>query len=224
MFCCCKDIRKNRSTAFVLPSIPVSNLDEELVTAWSQGHKTLKQWSTAFQLAESVTEDRGEATNQAFLEEEEFKQKAKVYKTPKKEKVSQMIDISLPKVYSTFEPESDSISSEDDATQFMNHIEQAFKTLNLEILKLNKNQVVMQDLIHDGLSSLDVRVKEIENEIGSKPVHLEQDYDAPNLWSGVSTLATFVSEIKDQESTNIDTTKARAMIDSAVNELELKEA
>ena len=85
-----------------------------------------------------------------------------------------MINTSLPEVYYLFVPNTDSFSRKEDARNFMVHIESLFKMISHEIFRLNKNQMVMQDLLDNGLSNLDLRLKYIEVEEGNKPVYLKK--------------------------------------------------
>ena len=165
-----KSVEKTRSTAFLEPTISISGLDEDIVESWSRSLKTLKQWTSIFRLTKMAKDIPGIPTAQAIIQEKKSERQAKEYKTPKKEKFKDMIDTSLPEVYASFTPATGSFSSEDDARNFMIHIEQTFKNLNKEILKLNKNQVVMHDLLENGLSNLDIRVTDLEDDLGEKPV------------------------------------------------------
>ena len=146
-----KSSEKSRATAFLEPALKMTGIDQEIIDTWAIELKTLKQWSKTFRLAKFAKETQGVATKQAYLEEKTFEKQAKAYKTPKKEKVKEMIDTSLPEVYSSFTPKTGSFASEDDARNFMLHIETTFKSLNREIFKLNKNQVVMHELLDNGI-------------------------------------------------------------------------
>ena len=217
-----KSYKKSRSTAFLEPSISVAALDRDIIESWTQDIKTLKQWSSTFQLANAELETKGVATEQTLSEEQKFATQAKQYKTPKKEKIKQMIDTSLPEVYSSFVPETGSFSSEDDARNFMVHIESSFKMVSREIFKLNKNQVVMQDLLDNGLRNLNLRLKDVEEEVGNKPVHLEKEYDAPNLWGSVSTMASLFSSFTEKKSTALTEESMNFALNSAIRNLEVK--
>ena len=164
----------------------------------------------------------GIPTAQAFLQEKKSEKQAKEYKTPKKEKFKEMIDTSLPEVYASFIPALGSSSSEDDARNFMLHIEQTFKNLNKEILKLNKNQVIMHDFLDNGLRNLDIRVTDLEDDLGEKPVHLEREYDAPNVWGSVSVLASMVSNLNEDKDATMNEKSVRSILDLSVKELATK--
>ena len=133
-----KSVEKTRSTACLEPTISISGLDEDIVESWSRSLKTLKQWTSIFRLTKMAKDIPGIPTAQAIIQEKKSERQAKEYKTPKKEKFKDMIDTSLPEVYASFTPATGSFSSKDDARNFMIHIEQTFKNLNKEILKLNK--------------------------------------------------------------------------------------
>ena len=133
-----------------------------------------------------------------------------------------MIDLSLPEVYSSFIPETGSFSGEDDARNFMVHIENSFKTVSKEIFKLNKNQIIMQDLLDNGLTNLDLRLKDIEEEVGNKPAHLEKEYDAPNLWGSVSTMASLFSSFTEKKSSTLTEESMNYVLNSAFRKFEVK--
>ena len=213
-----KSSEKSRATAFLDPALKMTGIDQEIIDTWAIELKTLKQWSKTFRLAKFAKETQGVATKQAYLEEKTFEKQAKVYKTPKKEKVKEMIDTSLPEVYSSFTPETGSFASEDDARNFMLHIETTFKSLNREIFKLNKNQVVMHELLDNGIRNLDARVTDLEDEVGEKPVHLERKYDAPNLWGSISAVAS----IFGNEKTDINDESFRSLLNATCLKLERK--
>ena len=217
-----KSSEKSRSTAFVEPTIASASLDRDVIESWTKSVKTLKQWAVMFQLAKAASETKGLATEQTLSEENNFVTQAKEYRTPKKEKIKQMIDTSLPEVYSSFIPETGSFSSEDDARNFMVHIETSFKTVSKEIFKLNKNQMVMQDLLDNGLTNLDLRLKDIEEEVGNKPAHLEMEYDAPNLWGSISTMASLFSSFTENKPSTLTEETMNYALHSALRKLELK--
>ena len=217
-----KSVEKTRSTAFLEPTISISGLDEDIVESWSRSLKTLEQWTSIFRLTKMAKDIPGIPTAQAIIQEKKSERQAKEYKTPKKEKFKDMIDTSLPEVYASFTPATGSFSSEDDARNFMIHIEQTFKNLNKEILKLNKNQVVMHDLLENGLSNLDIRVTDLEDDLGEKPVHLEREYDAPNVWGSVSALASMISNLNEGKDTTMNEKSVRSILDLSVKELATK--
>ena len=133
-----------------------------------------------------------------------------------------MLDTSLPEVYSSFIPGTGSFSSKEDAQNFMAHIEESFKTLNREVFKLNKNQIVLQDLLENGLQNLDVRLGDLEEDLGKKPVHLEREYDAPSLWGSVSTIASLISTLRERKHSSLTDESVKSIVDLALNRLETK--
>ena len=130
--------------------------------------------------------------------------------------MDKMLDTSLPEIYSSFVPGNGSFSSEEDAQNFMVHIEQSFKMLNREIFKLNKNQIVLQDLLENGLSNLNVRLGDLEEDVGKKPAQLERKYDAPNLWGSVSTLASLFSTLSERKYSGVTNASVKSMLDLGI--------
>ena len=103
------------------------------------------------------------------------------------------MDNSLPTKYLPFSPSNDKTSSTDDARGFMEHIELTFKSMNDEIFKLNKNQIALQNLLDKSIQNLDLRINDLESEIGNKPPQLDEKFDAPNLWGVVATSANHIN-------------------------------
>ena len=91
-----------------------------------------------------------------------------------------------------------------------------------EIFKLKKNQRILQELLDKSVRNIDVRILDLEDEVGNKPVQLDWEFDAPNLWSGFSNIASFISSVKDSTSDFMSSIEIKRIVDKNLTPLEEK--
>ena len=54
--------------------------------------------------------------------------------------------------------------------------------------RLQKQNRLLEKQVESSSKSFDVRITDIEDEVGPKPKYLAQEFDAPSLWSAVGNL------------------------------------
>ena len=69
---------------------------------------------------------------------------------------------------------------------------------------------MLEDFVNKGSESFDLRIIEVEDELGTKPKYLEQQFDDPSLWGAIGDLTDIVygldegSNLEQEESTFLD--------------------
>ena len=220
--CVIKSKENKRLLAFIEPTISSDGIDEDLIDSWMGELKTLQEWTKVFRLASSTLELNKVATEKSIMAENQRNNSNRDFKTPRKEKVEKMMDTSDPSQYRPFVLSSNSFTSEDDARNFMSHIEQNLQSLHSEVLKLNKNQRFLQDLLDKSVQNLDARVKDLEDEVGHKPTQLDWEFDSPNLWSGFGNIASFINGVKDSTADVMSSIEIKRVVDKSLAPIEEK--
>ena len=179
---------KNRSVAFVEPSISTENIDENVVEQWVTIRQTLKSWTRLFYAVKQGFKEKSYLTQKDLMAEKRATKIARDFKTPKKEKVEKMFDKTMIMDYQAFEADESSNPAQNFA-MFLQHTDQAFRFLFNQVEILQKNQEKMQQYVNDTSHNFDLRLAELADDIGTKPFHLDAKYDAPNLWGTIAQIA-----------------------------------
>ena len=208
-------VLKNRDTAFGSPQVSTKNIDQDVLDRWMGMSQTLKSWQRMFRLTEKTLKTEQIATKDNLMAGEKEMKKNRDYKTPKKPKLERILKSSPPPNYTSFEPKGD---SEVDASLILQHYDSAFRTLHDVVSKLHSQNQLMEKLIEEGSENFDVRFTDLEDELGSKPRHLEQAFDAPCLWGTVGELADVVSGMDTHSNNSLQESTVKNWIQTAKKE------
>jgi len=194
-------VKRTQSTAFVAPSIPSSLLREDLIASWFSSTATITEWNHRFSLArheekypilrkpdEKITEIDIKAKQVVMLS-------TLAYKTPAKKK-----RVSPHQLQLDF-PEADKIN--DPILGLSEQLEPINSKLRLISNALETVYVSQQkDTVSafEGLQSADARISSLEQDIGSFPPGLDDEFRAPNLWLTISTLANEIKSLQGHSS------------------------
>ena len=179
---------KDRRVVFMEPAIDISNIDASLAEEWKEIRLSMEDWKNQFRLLANNLEEGNSKVSKINLEEENRKMKSlRAYKTPKKERINSDVNEDPPLKYAAFEPNSDD-SAEEQATQYMSHIEKVFTAIHVEMQKIHRNQVLMSTFMKESAPAFDVRLKDLEEGIGRKPGGLSNEIDALNVWGVIANL------------------------------------
>ena len=70
----------------------------------------------------------------------------------------------------------------------MEHIGKTFLSLHSELKKLHSNHVFIQYFVNKGSKNFNLRINEIQDNLGDKPTKLNDMFDAPSLWGATGAL------------------------------------
>ena len=206
-----KSNEKGRSTTFTSPMMPTENIESNVVGQWLKTSQTLHAWSRIFRVGNDSLSESEQVTKEKIMEGKHELKSSMSYKTPKKEKYDDKFNNTTPSKYVEFQYKDDDDKSNRE-TNFSSHVNASFKVLFDEIDRLHRNQKILQDFVIKGSQSLDLRFAELCDDMGTKPSHLDERYDAPNLWGTigemVETLATFGQAIPAKLVSEEDVAKA----------------
>ena len=99
--------------------------------------------------------------------------------------------------FSKFESDDSSEDVNAMAKDFLSHVDNTFELIYAEFKKLHKNQMVMRELMNDTAQSLELKVTELQDDMGLKPTHLNSEFDASNLWGTVGIIANIIETVRD---------------------------
>ena len=199
-------VLKTSTSAFKEPSLKSEILGDSLTQKWLLELCTLEEWSHRFLLVQQEEKDPTirQPTSKIFESDLEAKQNErelhKSFKTPSKKKFIQPDQ--LKKDHTEFQilfPDknikSEPISPKEISLQ---NIMEKIDLISRAIERVYYTQQQDNSVLMEGLRSLDTRIDDVSDQLGSKVV-LDSQFQAPNIWL---TLATIVDEIKANSSAN----------------------
>ena len=204
-------IMKNRSVAFGKPSISSTCLHGDIVNRWKGSPRTLSDWANQFRLAVNNfnESDEGIATTAGMRKEAKFEKTAKMAQTPKRKRLKEELEIAPPTLYKGIVTELEDFDI-NDAKEHAHHFDEGLEILSSEMGKMSKVQQFLANLVKDTISSSNIRLADLNDEIGTKPCGLGSEFDAPDLWSTIGEVISNLTE---------STIKLEAEINEATNKL-----
>ena len=193
-----KTTEKGRSVAFLEPSCQSTNIDESFVEKWSDWSKSLDAWSKIFRLATNTLEINDKASYENMMKEKAVMDSIRTSKTPRKVK-KELKPGDPPSVYSSFMNKKEDEEATTNDEKFV-HIDQAFLLMYEEIKKVYVKNLVLEKLLSDSTENLDLRLTELQDDVGNKPSHLDAEFDAPSIWGTVGSLANHVKHAEPKDS------------------------
>ena len=61
------------------------------------------------------------------------------------------------------------------------HIDKACMIMYAEMQKIKAKNEILNKLLSESSSNLDLRLTELQDDVGNKPRHLDSDFDAPSI-------------------------------------------
>ena len=193
-------IQRRKGAIFALPNIGSFSLAESIVDEWKESPQTLETWNQWFRTATNnlEEEDSGFVTSAAFYKEEQVNKLAKEFKTPKRNKVNQVVGSTIVRKYEPLFTNKTKFE-EDSAQQYANHLDSNVEIMFEELEKSKKVQGFLANLVQNSIESLEVKLHDIKDVVGRKPAQLQENLDTPDLWSTVGEVA---SQMEEQNTKN----------------------
>ena len=205
-------ILRNNDTAFLTPTLSISQIHEEVIEDWFEKSQTLQSWTRTFGLADKTLQSEGIATHQNLREEKKEMKIGRTYQTPKKPKLESVLKPSILD-YHSIPLKEEGVSGEDQGTKIVNHFDKSLRLVFEAVNQMKQQQTFLQDQLNSSSISFDIRIKDMEDELGNKPSGLTQEFDAPNMWGAMGNLAGILATV-DAKPTNVLTdAKVKRMID-----------
>jgi len=183
-------VKRSPTTAFIAPSISSTGLQGDLIESWFKSSATIMEWHRRFSLAKHEEKYPILRLPEEKISEVDIKAKEVVmlstlaYKTPaKRSKVSNhQLQMDLPQ----FETLSNPVLGIPDQLEPFNDklitISKALELIYVTQQKDARNSI-------EGLHHSDARTTKLEQELGSPPHSLDEEFQAPNLWLTIGALA-----------------------------------
>ena len=190
-------VLKNNTTAFVTPTIDSKVLGSVVIDKWFSQACTLDEWYQRFLLVKEEIENpilrlpSQKISELDIIARDEVVTNALAYKTPRKKIVK------IPDQLSVTVPELARLEEELDQTQNIYSIlDKRFSDLVLVLETLHQSQQKDYSSNVEGLESFDLKLEKLKDSIGSRPFHLEESFQAPNVWLTVALIADSISQLQ----------------------------
>ena len=200
-------ILKSQDAAWTKWGFNSSQMDSSLLNKWLSEEHSVEQWSHLFGLAtrESMDQEEtkprkitfGDIENQEHYHVESltFKTPAKKYKREIKEKYDKVIIPKLEKLLGI--PHEDNFdASPKNLSLCFQEVSSSISELSQGLMKLRSLQVSEATNSYDLYDSLETKVNLLSDAIGAKPQTLSQDFNAPDLWLALASIANSVQHLK----------------------------
>ena len=187
--------------AFVEPSVSAKLLDNDVIEAWRGDSQTLEDWGRQFRAATFSFTDL-EADKKLSAKELKAEVEAtfnlEKLKTPRKSNTQDLLEVSPMKNYSLLE-DNDSLPKlkldEITVKPFLNHLDKGILEINRDLGKLWESQLNSEGLLGSVATSVDLKLQEIKDNLGTKPPNFSDDFEAPTLWGVVGNVVEEVKEL-----------------------------
>ena len=212
-----------KSKAFALPTISSTELDDQVVEKWLAMNQTLHSWSRNFRLAKRTIDDGTYPNTDNLLKEKKEMTDLRKYKTPKKAPMEKSSEANPSPSFKRFASDDKEGASDEEEEQFKNHVDGNFEILHNEMKKMKDKQATMFDIFQNTSQSINLRLGELQDDVGIKPSHLSAEFDAPSLWGTLGILVNTVEELRNkvvrvtEESKKVDV-KMAAILTQAKDE------
>jgi len=187
-------VLKAPSVAFVTPSIDSKVLSQEVIEKWFDQSSTLDDWYQRFLLVKEEVENpelrlpSQKISNLDIQAKNEFVSTALAFKTPRKKTVS------IPNTLAISVPEYLTLSDQIDSTQnIYTVLNERFSNLSLILESMFESNQNQNSLNIEGLQSFDLKIERLQNSLGSRPVDLHPNFQAPNIWLSTALIAEAVT-------------------------------
>ena len=161
-------ILRNNETAFLTPTLSISQIHEEVIEDWFEKSQTLQSWTRTFGLADKTLQSEGIATHQNLREEKKEMKIGRTYQTPKKPKLESVLKPSILD-YHSIPLKEEGVSGEDQGTKIVNHFDKSLRLVFEAVNQMKQQQTFLQDQLNSSSTSFDIRIKDMEDELGEKP-------------------------------------------------------
>ena len=192
-----RSTEKGRLAAFVEPSCQSTKIDPGFVEKWVTWSKSLEAWIKIFRLATNTMEVNDNASFENMMKEKAVMDTIRTSKTPRKTLKEESGSVPPP-VYTSFLSKKEGEKPKALEDRFV-HIDRAFLLMSEEIMKMYEKNLTLKQLLTESTSHLDLRLTELQDDVGKKPSHLDVAFDAPSIWGTIGTLATTVRGVEPKE-------------------------
>ena len=197
-------VLKNKGSVFANPSILSFKLDSEIIDNWEAEPQPLTHWSNQFRMATNNLSKTGEdfVTKEGLVRERDFTRNTKLFQTPKRERFKENLELKPLKKYQKIFDEAQMYEGflEEKVPEYLKDFDNNIQTLFEEVSKARKVQAFLGNLLEQTTNKVELKLEDISDRIGKKPIHLEREFDTPDLWGTVGEVASRI-ENKAEEST-----------------------
>jgi len=206
-------VKKRLNQAFIAPSISSSILEKDLLDAWFNTSCTIGEWNERFALAKHedkypILRKADEKISQVDIEAKGVLMMSTLaFKTPaKKRRVSPLqLQLDLPEVQSLGEP----ISDTQDHLLILN---QKLLVIANALQKMYASQQNDAGIATESFQHTDIRITKMEQDFGTPPQNLDDEFQAPNLWLTVGAIADLVKTLQG-ELLNVKKSNSKSTLD-----------
>ena len=200
-------VQRNTSSIFLAPTIPANHISYDMIETWFDSEKSLATWSKTFRLSANHVKNESIGTlvtRDGLKREEQFAKASKAFQTPKRKQFAEVApDLKSIKRYkSMLEDKEFNPSNIEDLVR---HFDESINNLSNQVHSFQLIQSFLSNLLKDSTSSVDLKLSEITDTIGRKPMLLDNMFAAPDLWGTISEIGSELKEHSDTTASNFTT-------------------
>ena len=189
--------------AYCHPNTSSANLEDKIMRSWLAEAQTMTEWSRMFRLAERAEFEKPldkDVTVKDLREEEVETNKAREMKTPLRGGRLPPPDPSPFDKYVEVDQALSGLTWDPINPQplpYFNHFDRACAKLSNDLEKLREVQQNADEFFRSLATNHELRFEDINDSIGTRPLSLDTNLDAPSLWGAVGNLGTSINESAD---------------------------
>jgi hypothetical protein len=193
-------VAKSSTEAFVEPRMSSFNIDEQALQHWVDASLSFEAWSEKFLMAEAAGDEEPASVAAMEVQEHFYRNKALNFKTPAKNKRTpkeSRLELLSSVTYSPlFKDDEDLILGDlSEVSGLMSRFDQTMSSMSETMMAFLEDYKDQSDLASVAISSLWLRLATVEGRVGSRPVVLPNEYQAPSAWGSIGQLAIKVDNV-----------------------------
>ena len=187
--------------AFCSPCISKHLLEEEVSNSWLSDSQTLEDWRRQFRVAALAVYEKEDVVTTLDVQDTVVKtNKALEHKTPKKDKKVPSYVLTPSKKYVPFDGAENLPLWDPNGTDpkpYLDHLDLGLSDHGKLLFDVAQIQQDVEDKLHTSAVTYDVKLMEMQDEVGKRPAGLSDEFEAPSLWGTVGNIGTAVQAIPD---------------------------
>jgi hypothetical protein len=179
-------VAKSSMEAFVEPCMSSSDIDEQALQDWIDASLSFEVWSKKFLMASGNKEPASSATME--VQEDFYHNKALTFKTPAKRKIpldEDTFELVIAVPYSPLFKDDEDLVLVDlaEVSGLLSRFDQSFLNMNGMLVSFLEDYKQQSDKATVAISSLWFWLESLAQLLGSHPLVLPTDYQAPSAWA-----------------------------------------
>ena len=200
-------VRRKTSSIFLPPTTSSNHISFDMIETWLDSEKSLATWAKTLRLSANHVKNEAVGTlvtRDGLKREEQFAKVSKAFQTPKRKQSAEVAPAHKPiKKYKSML--NDKEFSPSNIEDLVRYFDESINDLSNQVHSFQLIQSFLSNLLKNSTSSVDLKLSEITDTIGRKPILLDNIFAASDLWGTISEIGSELKEHSDTTTLNVTT-------------------